>query len=401
MKKNKALPGSHWYSYVFLYGLLKPFLFIYFLLFQNVHFKRNHFKIPKGPILFIGNHHTNWDGFYHAVMFYRRFPHYIVHDEAFKNERFAWVFGSFLGQIKRGRSNADLEPIIQFKRLIQAGQSVNVYPEGDIHMFGRTLPIDNAVAKMVRLLDIPVVITRVRGAHLRAPRWSNKAHHSRITYEVSSVLLPLQFKTMATHEIYDHIVQHITINSYDDQLVNRTKLWGGHRAEWLELGLYYCPQCQQYETLTSHGNDFICINCGMTGHVNCYLELEIAGQPQLTRPDIWDDSQLLALKEKIAQADESEHLFTLSSGMYEMVDTNEFFSKKGSVCNSKIYCDKLEIIADNKTITIMMQDIITVALQYKDVFEIATKTTRYRLYRHTPKWSAYLWVNCVKIITRL
>ena len=398
---NKKLPGSHWYSYLFLYGILKPLLFVYFHVFQRIRFSKNGYKIPKGPIFVIGNHHTNWDGFYHAILLYWRFPHFIVHDEAFKNDNYSKIFGSFLGQVRRGRNGLSAEPIKALKQLVDAGQSVSVLPEGDIDMFGRTLPIDQSIAKLARLLNIPVVLVRISGAHLRAPRWSNFAHHTRIDVKVSDVILPSELIENDLYTLYRRIVDGVKINSYDIQETANRKVYGQRRGEWLELGLYWCPCCQQFETLTSRGNDFTCRTCGLFGTVNNRLRLDVADYPHLSRPDVWDEYQLTALKQKLEHAADDEHLFSLSDGKYERVEIKHFFSNNGLKATARLYKNRIEVDTKDGKQIITLESIKKVGLQYKDVFEICDDKYRYRLYRKTPKWSGYLWVNCVKELTKL
>jgi len=395
--KNKRLPGATWYSYVFLYGILKPLLFIYFHLFQNVHFHRHGFKVPKGPVFFIGNHHTNWDGFYHCVMFYWRFPHYIVHDEAFKNERYRFVFGRFLGQVARARRNGDAEPVMALKRLAQSGQSVNLFPEGDIHMFGGTLPIDESVAKMVKFIDLPIVLTRVRGAHLRAPRWARYAHHHHIDYEIADVIGRDALRQLSTGELYQRIAGAIQVSAYDDQTRRLRPVWGGHRAEWLELGLYLCPCCHRYESFASKGNYMTCVHCGLTVFVDRYLLFRCPSLELGSRPDEWDARQESELARRLENAAPSEHLFTLADGMCETVGLDAFFSGRGQAATARLYRDRIEVaFGPDEAVIIPIAAIVEANLQYKDVFEIITKDKRIRFYRPYPKWSAYLWVKSVK-----
>ncbi len=399
--KNNKLPGSHWYTYAFVYGVIKPFLIIY-LFFQNVHYRRNGFKVPREPVFFIGNHHSNWDGFYHCVMFYGRIPHFIVHDELFKSKGFARFFGNFLGQLPRARIPGAMTPIITIKRLLSAGQSVNVYPEGDISMFGTTIPIDISIAKMARMLDVPVIITRVKGAHLRAPRWSRLPHHSRITYEISDVIFQEELKIMTIEELHSRIKKGIYVCAYDDREKEKVKVWGGHRAEWIELGLFYCPSCHRYETIVSRGNDFVCLHCGMLGHVNRQLMIETYPNQYFTRPDKWDDYQQQELKSMLDKAVAEELLFSLGQGQCEIVPIDTFFKMKGRKVTAKLFKDRIDIAGENDfRVTINIIDIVESQVQYKDVFEIITKYRRIRLWRKTPKWSAYLWANCVKILKEI
>jgi hypothetical protein len=335
-------------------------------------------------------------------MFYSRFPHFIVHDEVFKNKKYDWIFGDFLGQVKRGRDSSDMEPVLMFKRLLASGQSVSVFPEGDIDMFGRTLPVDPSIAKMAKFLGVPIVLTRVHGAHLRAPRWSNLAHHSRITFEISDVISASDMKTMDLSVLHQRIVKGIAVNAYEDQMAHPVRLWGQRRAEWLELGLYLCPKCHRYETLVSRGNHFVCTQCGMTGSVDHHLLINTEPETYFIRPDEWDRWQRQELESKIQKARSDEHLFTLAGGTFAIVGIDQFFKEEGTSATARLYVDRIEIEPrDQKPITIPIEDMLAVQVQYKDVFEITTKANRYRLHRPFPKWAAYLWVNCVKIIRKI
>jgi hypothetical protein len=252
------------------------------------------------------------------------------------------------------------------------------------------------------MLNIPVLLVRISGAHLRAPRWSNLAHHTRIDVDVSDVIDTASLNTLTLDGLYNRIIEGIKINSYDIQVKHMNKVSGSKRAEWLELGLYWCPKCRSYESIVSRGNHFVCVNCGLIGHVNKYLLLDMPSLPNITRPDHWDDLQLTALKNKIRETEDDGHLFSLSYCRFEMIKACEFFANRGMAASARLYKDRIQINTDEKeTITISLATIKQIRFQYKDVFEISDGNNRYRLWRKTPKWSAYLWVNCVKEITNL
>ncbi|HAV19585.1 MAG TPA: hypothetical protein DCX17_00985 [Firmicutes bacterium] len=140
----------------------------------------------------------------------------------------------------------------------------------------------------------------------------------------------------------------------------------------------------------------------MLGHVNRQLMIETYPNQYFTRPDKWDDYQQQELKSMLNKAVAEELLFSLGQGQCEIVPIDTFFKMKGRKVTAKLFKDRIDIAGENDfRVTINIIDIVESQVQYKDVFEIITKYRRIRLWRKTPKWSAYLWANCVKILKEI
>lgn len=396
-KKNKKTRS--WPQVIF-YTLLRPFVWFYVVVFQHVRFKRNNKKVPKKPVLFISNHLSNWDGIYANLMFPTHIIHFIVHDEMFKNKVLAFLSGTLLGEVKRGMSDSDITDVLMTKKLVKEGKSIGVYPEGDIDMFCRTLPVDVSIAKYAKMMKVPVVILRINGAGSRACRWSKYARHSKITYSIQEVLSKEQVQEMDVNELHKVIVDGITVNDLKyHQDSNHKQRIGFARAEWLELGLYMCPKCHQLEVLSSKGDKVFCTKCDFEAkyHRDCTIRNE---EFTSTLADL-DDWQYSELKKRIDSAKEDEVILEAHDLDLQYAKETEFFKKPIGITYLKVYKTHIEFEYNEEAVKVDIKDIKRLMLQYKDVLEVRFLKEKIRFSTKRRKWSAYLYWKALQYISKL
>lgn len=387
---------------VCFYFVMKPFILFYITIFQHVRFKRNGMKVPKGPVLFLSNHLTNWDGIYLNCMFFTRIIRFIVHDELFKNKTVAWISKNLLGEVCRGKTEESVSDILEMRKLAKSGATLGLYPEGDIDMFGRTLPIEISIAKFARLLNVPVVLMKIQGAYIRAPRWAKKARHSHITYSITDIIHLDELKKLSLNELYKRILNGITVdeNNYQSEFKYK-QFWSTDRAKWLELGLFYCPQCKKFETLYSKQDNLICRECGVIAKYNRYSMLESKCEKfnefLLTK---WDDEQKKALYNKLDFYNEDTPFLEEKELDYYCVKKTEYFKKPICKANIKIYRVKIVIEFEKEKKVILMENIEKANLQYKDVLEIRHNEECIRFRNRNKKWSAYLYVLTINYLIK-
>lgn len=399
MKKSKSsLPGTSMASKLVLWLLIKPYLFLVSKVFHRVKFIKDGFIIPKGPVFFIGNHHTNWDGFYQAVMLYWRFPHFLVTDEVFRNRVFKLIFGQLLGQISRRDNIFDREPYIIMKRLIEKGKSISLFPEGDIEMFGRSLPVDESVAKLAKFLDLPIILLKIEGGHLRYPRWRYKPfRQKRIVYRVSNFIPVEEVRTLSKDDLHQKIVTSIVSNEYDyvqeHGLVVKNHF---NRAKWLELGVYLCPHCYSFNSFHSKNNHLTCQTCHLTIEVDRQTFLHYPSPNYIARLDEYDDFQKAYL-DKYLDEERAEVRFTLKTGLFEIKPLDNYFSYKGQTAEAELTQTKIILKTVEKVYEIPLNKIERVRLQHKQVLEIWFQGEKYRLWSSKRPWSAYMWVIFIEL----
>lgn len=394
MKKSKQV------AQVIFYSIFKPLGWLYFVLFQHVRFKKNGWKVPKGPVLIISKHSSNWDGVWLNAMFFNRIIHFIVHDEMFKGKFLSFLSGTLLGEVKRGPNHQDIGPVMEMLRLKKEGKTIGIFPEGDIHMFGRTLPIEPSIAKMIKKLNIPVVCMRLTGAHLRATRVAKYPYHSHITYEIKEIIMPEEFEQMSVEDLHKRVIDDIYVDEMEWQRTARVKQHGFKRAEWLELGLFMCPKCHKIETLKSKGNKFYCTNCDFEAKLNKYSFFESNYPMPFDCTSLWDDWQLEELKKYLINYPDDTPIFIGENIDFYKTTIHDFFYKPYAKGEIRLFKDRLEYKENGTNIskTIYLKDITRAFLQYKDVLEIVINEDRYRFGRKKEKWSGYLWTRSINYL---
>lgn len=385
---------------ILFYMIWKPWLYIYVMVFQHVRFKRNGFNVPKGPCLFLSNHLSNWDGIYLNLMFFNRIIHFIVHEELFKNKMLAFLCTHLAGEIRRGMNEKDISDVLAVRKLAKEGRNIGLYPEGDIDMFGRTLPIAPSVAKLAKMLKLPVVVLRIEGAVIRTSRWAKYARHSHLTYSIKDIISLDDVNSLSVDELFERIDNKIRGNDYEYQEKMMYKQWRGKdRAMWLELGLFWCPKCHKFETLSSKGNKVFCKNCDFIARYNRYGFLEEVNYPIPNKSlPLWDDIQMEYLHKYIDEC-KDEIIFEAKDLDFYKVKQIEYFNKPLGVGTLRIYKDKIGILLENSEEQyIYYKDMVKIYLQHKDVFEIHFNEDRIRFHTKRRKWSAYLYIQAVKYL---
>jgi 1-acyl-sn-glycerol-3-phosphate acyltransferase len=302
MRKNKStLPGTSLFTWLLAFIFIKPILFIIFL-FHNLTYLPHQKKLPKGPWLLMGNHHSNWDGLYAVTYYYHTIPHFIVHDSLFKFQWLGWLISHWFGQINRGSIDSRWTGARQLMTYALANHTVGLFPEGDISLLGGSLPFDISVAKLAKKIALPIVVFHIKGAYQRAPRWSDRTFKTKVSIQTVDVISLEEIQQLPLETLLEKIRQAVHVDAYDNKPI---RVKSNTRAERLERALFCCPKCQTLFSLRSHKNDFWCQTCSWQVLINesltytyrTPLDLNVPSHPKAH--DIWQKEWIAKHPEKI------------------------------------------------------------------------------------------------------
>lgn len=390
-----------------MYSIFKFPLIGFSMLFYNIRYKRNGYKIPKGPVLFLSNHSSNPDGLWVMGLALSKTIFFVVNEELFANKFFR-IFTSGVAQfIKRSTSLNDVGHIRELRRYVKQGRSVGIFPAGDIGMFGESLPVDESIAKLAKMLDVPIVTTKITGAALRAQRTIKKMRRSKITYHITDVISVEDVRSLTNESLHERIVQGIEHNEPEWQKEQMIKLKTKRKlAEHYELGLFLCPKCGHYETLKSNNNDINCLNCDFKVTVNRYDQLDYyevnPTYPTFINANDWDKWQLEKLKEKIDNWDDHNTPIAYRENLYyNEVKKDEIFQpyseKNAKACSFAIFLDKIVLTSDKGEIIHELyfenSDIYRILVQYKDVYELDFGEYRLRVFSKQKDFPAHMYIE--------
>ena len=226
-------------------------------------------NVPKDrPYLLIGNHSHKLDPFFIGSLI-RRPLFQMASNEYFRiplMRRFMWAMGAFpFGKFKQ----IDRKAIKYAIMLVRKKYPLGIYPEGGRNWDGKTLPVDEGTAGMIRLLNVPVVPVVSKGNYIAWPRWANKRRKSSIVIHYGK---PVLFdRSTSKKEIVDWM-QKVLDHNDNDTTVEKIK--GKNPAEGLTRLLWRCPSCRTIEGLVEkNGDELHCRACGKewVANLDCYM----------------------------------------------------------------------------------------------------------------------------------
>lgn len=185
---------------------------------------------------------------------------FIASDTQFAKK--GWILRQ-VGVMPKKQFSVDASLIRDIKYVLDKGYPLVMYPEAKLSVVGTPNIIKPAVAKLARLVKVPIVTLRIDGSYLHHPRWAKSNRFVPLKATATVVATAEECKTLPTEEIHRRIVEGLAYDDYKYQLDNRISINTPDLAEGLETILYQCPQCGREHTISSHGNTLTC-DCGMT-----------------------------------------------------------------------------------------------------------------------------------------
>lgn len=192
----------------------------------------------RRPYLILMNHQTGYDQFFVDLAF--RGPVYSVASEDIFSAGFASkLLRFFLAPIPIKKATRDTSAVLTCIKVAKEGGSIAIFPEGNRTYSGKTENIHPSIAKLARLLNLPIAFMRIEGGYGVQPRWSDKVRKGKMRAFVSRVMEVEEIKKLSTEELYDVIVKELAVDENLSGGVFKHK----KTAEYLERAVYVCPFC--------------------------------------------------------------------------------------------------------------------------------------------------------------
>ena len=386
------------YFYKFILLVLQPFYIRYFRL-KGVGLE----NLPKeGPYLLVANHSHLLDPFFIGALI-RRPVFQMASNEFFRKplmRRFMWAMGAF----PRKKGFVDFKSIKYAIHLVRKGFPLVIYPEGGRNWDGETLPILKSTAKLVKLLDVPLVTVVSKGNYLAFPRWADKKRKSPITIYYNK---PVKFdKKTPDEEIIDYIQKGIYNN---DNYTKVVYIKGKEPAVGLPRLLWRCPECRVIDALKVTDNNHIeCTNCGQKWEINlnCFMRKE--GENEWAAIKEYSDIMFredeiipIEVKEKLPLTeDEKVYLKSKKVELYH----EPYYPKLEKVSDGKLYLTSKRLLfcpdgSENpEFISYPFSDIRGSSIERNYIFQIVLDNDIGRF--EMPEESCYKWEIIYRYIRR-
>ncbi|WP_455383428.1 lysophospholipid acyltransferase family protein [Salinispira pacifica] len=254
------------------------------------------------PYLLLPNHMSFWDPFFLGAVV-RHPVYYVTSDAHFRSRVLNFLLG-LVGAIPKTKVLSDFETVRTILRVRRDGGIVGIYPEGRRTWDGTTLPLYYSMAKLIRLLRVPVVAVISSGAFMSLPRWARTRRKGEVRLGFKLSLTAEEAGSLSQDEIFERISADLDYNEYDFQQQERLRFRSRRPAEKLEQVLHECPNCEAIGGLFSRDRRLRCVSCGYTVTVDDYGFLHAAPGMTIYYDTVhgWNEWQSEQLIRRLKQA---------------------------------------------------------------------------------------------------
>lgn len=223
----------------------------------------------EGPVLVIGNHPSFLDPMIMASALQPRRIRFLTSRSFFKNP----LIGAFLyllGAIPITQFGSDIKAIKSILRWLKRGGTIALYPEGQRSIDGCLQPVDEAIAKLIKKADCPVVLVMEHGAYLTWPRWARAVFRiGRIQVSTRLLFTKEELHGLTTDVIFKRMMEAMAYNDYEWQRQNKKPFYYKTLmpAKGMDRVCHQCPACEKELAMKSASHTITCRFCGNQGRV--------------------------------------------------------------------------------------------------------------------------------------
>ena len=214
----------------------------------------------KPPFLLVCNHTSNWDPLYILASIPQPM-HYLATDTITNIPLFGKLIADAFEPIPVDKADVDIQAIRKMKEYAKKGESIAIFPEGNRSFDGSMIGIKPATAKMIKLLQLPVIIFNLRGTYFKTPRWSSNTRSGKTYGYIRRILSSEEVRKVSVSELYATLLSELNVDAYGDQSIYHAPYNSLRRAEHIESLLYICPECNSLNSIRSRGCRIKCICC--------------------------------------------------------------------------------------------------------------------------------------------
>ncbi len=175
-----------------------------------------------------------------------------------------------MGILPKKQFTVDTSLIRDIRYVLDHGTPVAIFPEAKLSVVGTPNIIKPSIAKLIRLVKVPLVTVCFDGTYLHKPRWAQNKRFVPIRARVKMAVSPEEVGKLSVDEIHNRIVQNLYYDDYAYQRDNKIEIDVPHLTEGLENILYKCPNCQAEFAMTAHDNKLTCSKCGYQVEMDKY-----------------------------------------------------------------------------------------------------------------------------------
>lgn len=215
------------------------------------------------PSIVLCNHSSFIDFIYAASLIHKANPHFIVARLYFYHNLLGGLLRA-LGAFPKSMFAMDLECTKNCYRVLKNNWLLTMMPEARLSTVGEFEDIQKNTFSFLKKSGVPIYTVKLNGNYFADPKWGHGMRRgSLVEAELDILLTKEQVAEMTEEQIGKAVTERLRYNEFEwiktkPELRYRSK----NLAEGLENILTTCPVCGEKYTLSTHGRDILCKNCG-------------------------------------------------------------------------------------------------------------------------------------------
>jgi len=312
----------------------------------------------KQPFLVIANHSIDLDPLFIQLSF-KKALYFVGSEQLLKKSFKASLLKWAVNPIGKKKAVADMDCVRKINKIVKEGGSICIMPEGNCTYSGSMSNINDSIAKLVKMLKIPLVIFKINGFYFQRPRWSATKKKGPGHGEVSEIIYPEEIANMRVEEIYERIMKAFEKDVYDYQDEHKLIYKGKDLALGLERLGFMCLKCGSFNMKTKNDRLY-CADCAdehrytNQGYLVDRLEVEMSLKEFETR-----------VKNSLINYLNGPTTFEFKDEVkiYDTSGNKNIFMGKGMFIIKR---DELKIVTHQKIIQLPLHDVIAMSVYRKD-----------------------------------
>ncbi len=247
-------------------------------------------KDIKGPAIVVATHTCDEDHILSALTLYPVRPTYIVSEHFMRNPSTARLL-KLMHVITKKMFTPDVSTIINVMRAKSENAVIVIFPEGRLSCYGRTLPITDGTAELIKKLGVNLYAWKAEGAYLSFPKWRDKGDSRRGRINASVKLL-LSAEEVAEKSVCE--IKEITESAilHDDEVAMRgVEYKCDDMSRGVDRILYKCPECKKEGAITA-GDGHIRCECGFDATLDSFYRLHGAPFESVNEWFAWQQNSI-------------------------------------------------------------------------------------------------------------
>lgn len=163
-----------------------------------------------------------------------------------------------------------------------------LYPEARYSLDGTTSFLPDSLAKMSKMMNVPVVVLNQKGNFIACPQWNKINKHTPVHAVMTQIVSAEEIKTISVSELDIRIRKAFIYDDFAYQKEHGTIIDDKNRARGLHSILYQCPHCKTEFMMYSEGSLLICKHCNKTWEMTELGELKaVKGNTEFSHIPDW------------------------------------------------------------------------------------------------------------------